>query len=124
MIRKVLPCTRVPHTGQCRDGVEVLAVKVTLPSGCLTFFCVYRGSQVESDFSKLLSVANDEPTFIGSEFNAHHEGWGSRGRDCSGRHFALLNTGVPTHVAGGVLDLSSVSRPLDVGQLGPHTYTS
>ncbi|XP_050699365.1 uncharacterized protein LOC126986910 [Eriocheir sinensis] len=52
--------------------------------------------------------------------------WGSRGRNRAGGHLAaaledvpgvgLLNTGVPTHEAGGVLDLSLVSRPLTVGK--------
>ncbi|XP_050691579.1 uncharacterized protein LOC126983125 [Eriocheir sinensis] len=133
LVRDVLPCSRVHRPVLCGAGVEVLAVKVTLPSACVAFYCVYSGPRAEPDFTELLSLANDEPTFIGGDFNAHHERWGSGGRNRAGRHLAsaledvpgvaLLNTGVPTHMAGGVLDLSFVSQPLAVGAtwtLHPH----
>ncbi|XP_050691123.1 uncharacterized protein LOC126982884 [Eriocheir sinensis] len=91
----------------------------------MTFYCLYSSPHSNPDFAEVLSLAADEPTFLGGDFNAHHERWGSVRRDRAGRHLAsvladvpgvaLLNPGEPTHVAGGVLDLSFVSRPLDAG---------
>lgn len=50
------PSPRVSRPVLCGDGVEVLVVEVTLP------FSV--GPTADTDFAEVLSLANDEPTFI------------------------------------------------------------
>ena len=124
LVRDTIPCSRVPRPVRCGEGVEVLAVRVTLPNTAVDFYSIYSGQAAEPDFTELLSVASQEPTFIGGDFNAHHELWGSHRRNRAGRllaatledtpRVALLNTGEPTHVAGGILDLSLVTSPLAV----------
>ena len=61
-------------------------------------------------------------TFIGGDFNAHHEALWSKTRNRSGHHIAeamanvpeakLLNSGEAVHNAGGILDLSFVSQTI------------
>lgn len=46
----------------------------------LTFCCLYSGPNAEPDLYELFAFASEEPTFIGGDFNAHHEMWGIRGR--------------------------------------------
>lgn len=43
----------------------------------LTVYCVYRGGQRYLDVYELLNHATIEHTFVGGDFNAHHEKWGS-----------------------------------------------
>lgn len=106
---------------------------VELPLMPLMFYCIYSGQNADLDLSEPTALTSEEPTLIGGDFNVHHEMWGSTRRNHLGRHLAanlaeapgvsLLNTGELTHTAGGVLDLSSMSRMLNVDTawaLHPH----
>jgi len=125
LVKDSIPCSRVLHPADCGEDVEVLVVTIILPRMPLTFCCLYSGQNAEPDLYELFALASEEPSFIGGDFNAHHEMWGSKRRNRAGRHLSaiveeaervkLLNAGVPTHVAGRVLDLSFVTNPLEVG---------
>lgn len=122
LVKDLLPCKRVDRPVSCGEGVEVMAVTLSLPRTDITLYNVYRSRQVELEFLELLATAAGAPVFVGGDFNAYHERWGDHRRNPAGRHIvdaldevpgvALLNTGEATHVAGGALDLSFTSRPL------------
>ncbi|KAK3860254.1 hypothetical protein Pcinc_033684 [Petrolisthes cinctipes] len=98
-------------------------VILQLAHSTLTVYNIYNNSSGHLDISELLPLAATETTLIAGDFNCHHQ----RLHSCSptnrdGRHLAgvlestsgvtLLNTGEPTHVRGGRLDLTFVSSTL------------
>ena len=99
-----------------------MAVELTLPNLQLKVYNVYRKRAQVLDMNELASLASEHPCLIGGDFNAHHPTLNSTRTDAAGRHIhytleghptvALLNTGVPTHIRGGRLDLTFTSTVL------------
>lgn len=61
------------HSVLCGNRVEVLVVEVALPNVSIGFYCLHSGAGARLDMTELLSLAGDEPSFIGGDFNTHHE---------------------------------------------------
>lgn len=84
--------------------------------------CYHPGNQLEAD--ELLTLCATTSIFIGGDFNTHHQVLGSTSNNSTGHHLAesmqsvpeatLLNTGEPTYIAGGILDLSFTSPHLSL----------
>lgn len=104
----------------CGDSLEVLAVTITIGQTRLQVYSVYSGPTADPAFDELLALAREEPVLIGGHIKGHHESWGSTRRNRTGRFIAnplaetpgimCLNTGEPTHLEGGLLDLTLVSE--------------
>ncbi|KAK3883968.1 hypothetical protein Pcinc_011731 [Petrolisthes cinctipes] len=89
----------------------------------LTVYNIYNNSSGHLDVSELLPLAATETALIGGDFNCHHRDLHSSApNNRDGRHLvgvlestsggSLLNTGEPTHICGGRLDLTFVSSTL------------
>ena len=100
----------------------MLGVTVHLEKETAQIYNIYhRPTEIE----ELLELCTSTNVFIGGDFNAHHTILGSARHNRSGQLLAeamqntpeatLLNTGEPTHIAGGVLDLSFASPHLCQG---------
>ncbi|MPC31678.1 hypothetical protein E2C01_024974 [Portunus trituberculatus] len=122
LVKNTIPSKKIPRPSSCGEGVEVLAVSVQLRETHLQIYNIYSSPDCATlDASEVLSLCATSPTFLGGDFNAHHEAIGStKPRNQNGHHIAkvmtnvpeaaLLNTGEATHMAGGVLDLFFTSK--------------
>ncbi|KAK3850142.1 hypothetical protein Pcinc_043131 [Petrolisthes cinctipes] len=123
LIKEHIRFTPIASPVHCGGGVEVQGIILQLAHSTLTVYNIYNNSSGHLDISELLPLAATETTLIAGDFNCHHQ----RLHSCSptnrdGRHLAgvlestsgvtLLNTGKPTHVRGGRLDLTFVSSTL------------
>ncbi|XP_050704464.1 uncharacterized protein LOC126989887 [Eriocheir sinensis] len=110
LVRSAIPHRRITAPVHCGDGVETLAVELQLGALSLTVYNIYRSQRHQLEAGELLGLAAHS---IRLPTNA------------AGRHLAvlledsphvrLLNTGEATHVLGGRLDLTFVSRDLTPG---------
>ncbi|KAG0724392.1 hypothetical protein GWK47_040645 [Chionoecetes opilio] len=103
----------------------------------LTVYNLYRSQRHQLEAGELLTMASHTSLLVAGDFNAHHPILQSvSATNRTGRHLAvlleevphihLLNTGEPTHVRRGRLDLTLVSGDLAAGascQVHP-THTS
>ena len=127
IVRNVLPHRRLPRPIHCGDGVEVIAVELSLPNMSLAVYNIYRSPShglARLELEELLTLARTDHLLVAGDFNAHHPSLHSP-RDKmneTGRHVAfileevpeikILNNGDPTHRDGGRLDLTFVSEVL------------
>ena len=122
-VKHHIPSKQIQNTLHCGEGVEVLAVSLTLQNTHLDIYNIYnKPAGTEMDISELLAQCTSESIFIGGDFNAHHNTLGSNKNNRNGHHITetldnipeavLLNDKEPTHIAGGVLDLSFLSSNL------------
>ncbi|KAG0726314.1 hypothetical protein GWK47_036866 [Chionoecetes opilio] len=123
VVRSALPHRRIEDPVHCGEGVEVMAVQLELPALPLTVHNVYSSWRRQLEADELLSLATHISVLVGGDFNAHHPMLQSVSpTNRAGRHLAavleevpeivLLNTGEPTHVRGGRLDLTLISSDL------------
>ena len=123
LVRNTIPCTRVTDPAFCGEGVDVMAVTLTLRNTPLNVYNIYNPTRGHLHMEELLAQAALTPTYIGGDFNCHHPILDSpSASNTDGRHLArmlseapdvrLLNNGEATHLQGGVLDLSLISAPL------------
>lgn len=122
LVRNTIPHHRIVDPIPCGVGVEVMAVELTLPNLHLTVYNIYRKSDQVLDASELLAMVCNQPCLVGGDFNAHHPVLNSTKTDPAGTHLnqlledlpavSLLNTGEPTHIRGGRLDLTFTSDAL------------
>lgn len=125
LIRDNILSKIVPHPIHCGEGVEVLAVKIYLDDCSLYIYNIYRkpDNTTELCLGELFAEASREIILIGGDFNANHPDFNPRQRaDAAGTHLAstldgapelsLLNSTEPTHIHGGVLDLTFVTTDL------------
>ena len=124
LVKATIPCSRVDNPLSCGEGVEVLAVEIQLAQGPLRLYNVYsRPACGNLDMSEVCASAEQDLVIIGGDFNAHHPIIApTRRSDAAGRHIAsvlescpeiaLLNDPEPTHVRGGVLDLTFATATL------------
>ena len=118
LVKEAIPCSLIANPPHCGDGVESLAVEIQLPGGSIKIYNIYSKPLCESlDLNQVCATAAQDRVIIGGDFNAHMAMLNPRKRpNAAGIHIAevletfpeiaLLNTKEPTHVKGGVLDLT------------------
>lgn len=136
LVRDCIPCTQIANPIDCGEGVEVVAVIIKLQHIELTVYNIYNNPASENfDISEVLALCATTHTFIGGDFNAHHRNFGSRQQNRNGHHIVevmanlpevkLLNSKEPTHIAGGILDLTFISDTLlQEAKWGLHPHLS
>ena len=124
LVKATIPCFRIENPIHCGDNVEVLAVEIHLAGGRLKLYNIYSRPDSRSlDISEVCASAAHDRVIIGGDFNAHHPAFSvSRKFNPAGYNvaavleacpeIALLNTKEPTHVGGGVLDLTFATATL------------
>ncbi|XP_045105292.1 uncharacterized protein LOC123500718 [Portunus trituberculatus] len=127
LVKTSIESKLIEHPIHCGEGVEVIGVTVKLKGREITVYNLYSAPHNPGlDVSELLALCTTTPTIIGGDLNAHHEILGSRSRNNRrGHHLAavmqnvpeacIMNTYEPTHIDGGVLDLTWVSHHLHTG---------
>ncbi|KAG7160423.1 RNA-directed DNA polymerase from mobile element jockey-like 33, partial [Homarus americanus] len=107
----------------CGDGVEAQAVRIHLANGSLVVYNIYKPPTKRLEAGELLTQATQELVLIAGDFNAHHPTINSTPRmNLDGHHLVelltdvpeitLINTGEPTHILRGTLDLTFISTEL------------
>ncbi|MPC49109.1 hypothetical protein E2C01_042903 [Portunus trituberculatus] len=123
LVNSRIPSTLVPDPAFCGEGVEFMAVTLTLQNISLHVYNIYKSRDCRLNLEEVFEQASITPTFIGGDFNCHHPILHSpQTPNRDGRHLAtailqapgvqLLNSEEPTHKHGGVLDLSFISTTL------------
>ncbi|MPC84007.1 hypothetical protein E2C01_078732 [Portunus trituberculatus] len=123
LVRDCIPCTQIANPIECGNGVEVVAVTIKLRHLDLTVYNIYNNpASADFDISEVLALCATTHTYVGGDFNAHHKTLGSKHQNRSGHHIVdvmanlpevtLLHSKEPTHIAGGILDLTFVSETL------------
>ena len=138
LVKATIPCSAIADAPHCGEETESLAVEIQLAGGPLKLYNVYSRPGCSSlDISQVCASAVQDRVVIGGDFNAHHPILAPcRGPDAAGHHIAnvletfpeiaLLNNQEPTHVGGGVLDLTLVTATLvdRIGWCVDETVTS
>ncbi|XP_068229757.1 uncharacterized protein [Palaemon carinicauda] len=126
LVRTTIPTTRLHNPIPCGNNVETLEVTVTLLNQKLDIHNIYRKMNREESgelqLTQLFALAEGTPSLICGDFNAHHPISSPSTTNPSGEHIAfalgefegvsLLNTGHPTHIRGGRLDLTSATTAI------------
>lgn len=126
IVRSSIPHHRITDPVSCGEGVDVVAVQLQLPRLEVAIYNIYSGPGRQLEAGEVLSLATHVNILVAGDFNAHHPILQSVSRpNPAGRHLAavledlpevvLLNNGEATHVRGGRLDLTLVSRALATG---------
>ncbi|KAG7162995.1 RNA-directed DNA polymerase from mobile element jockey-like 46, partial [Homarus americanus] len=108
LVRATIPSPEVEPV-HCGDGVEAQAVRIHLANDSLVVYKIYKPPPKRLE--------------AGGDFNAHHPTINSTTRmNQDGHHLVelltdvpeitLINTGEPTHILGGTLDLTFISTEL------------
>ncbi|KAG7157175.1 RNA-directed DNA polymerase from mobile element jockey-like 4, partial [Homarus americanus] len=122
LVRATIPSSEVEPV-HCGDGVEAQAVRIHLVNDSLVVYNIYKPPTKRLEAGELLTQATQELVLIAGDFNAHHPTINSTTRmNLDGRHLVelltdvpeitLINTGEPTHILGGTLDLTFISTEL------------
>ncbi|XP_068225524.1 uncharacterized protein [Palaemon carinicauda] len=110
----------------CHDA-NTLSIQITLLNTTLTIHNIYRPPASVLDANLLFAAAETQDTIISGDFNAHHPFLKSPSlTNSTGDHLHSLleefpgvkllnNVDIPTHIAGGRLDLTFVSQNLRHG---------
>ena len=127
LVKSSIPVKKITNQISCGDNVEVLALKITLQNTSLEIYNIYRkithGSQGDLDLTQLFAHASSTSTLITGDFNAHHPLLSSvSNSNEAGEHIAqvlddfqdisILNNGQATHIRGGRLDLTFISKAI------------
>ncbi|KAG7169433.1 RNA-directed DNA polymerase from mobile element jockey-like 6, partial [Homarus americanus] len=122
LVRATIPSSEVEPV-HCGDGVEAQAIRIHLANDSLVVYNIYKPPTKRLEAGDLLTQATQELVLIAGDFNAHHPTINSTTRmNLDGRHLvelltdvpeiSLINTGEPTHILGGTLDLTFISTEL------------
>ncbi|KAG7158000.1 RNA-directed DNA polymerase from mobile element jockey-like 2 [Homarus americanus] len=122
LVRATIPSSEVEPV-HCGDGVEAQAIRIHLANDSLVVYNIYKPPTKRLEAGELLTQATQELVLIAGDFNAHHPTINSTTRmNLDGRHLVelltdvpeitLINTGEPTHILGGTLDLTFISTEL------------
>ncbi|KAG7175249.1 RNA-directed DNA polymerase from mobile element jockey-like 14, partial [Homarus americanus] len=127
LVRATIPSSEVEPV-HCGDGVEAQAIRIHLANDSLVVYNIYKPPTKRLKAGELLTQATQELVLIAGDFNVHHPTINSTTRmNLDGRHLVelltdvpeitLINTGEPTHILGGTLDLTFISTEfVPVGQ--------
>ena len=89
LVRNTIPCRLVEDPAFCGDGVDVLAVTLTLQNTPLDVYNIYNPERGILNLEQVLAHAAITPTFIGGDLNCHHPILNSRSTtNADGRHLA------------------------------------
>ena len=89
LVHSRIPSTLVLDPASCGEGVEVMAVSLTLQNTSLQVYNVYKSSNSQLNLEEVFEQAVMTPTFIGGDFNCHHPILHSpRTTNRDGRHLA------------------------------------
>ncbi|KAG7157184.1 putative Endonuclease-reverse transcriptase-containing protein 4 [Homarus americanus] len=122
LVRATIPSSEVEPV-HCGDGVEAQAVLIHLANDSLVVYNIYKPPPKRLEAGELLTQAIQELVLIVGDFNAHHPTINSTTTmNKDGHHLielltdvpeiTLINTGEPTYILGGTLDLTFISTEL------------
>lgn len=123
LVRDDIPASRLSTRVNCGEEVETLGVNITLRDTSLLTVNLYRPAASSLELDEVFTDASERLLLIGGDFNAHHPVLSSTSpRNAAGVAVAdalaaspgmqLLNSSTPTHVRGGILDLTFISKVL------------
>ena len=126
LVKSILPVGQWDEIPDCGEGVEVLGVRLLLPHSSLLIVNLYRPAASVLELGEIFSAGASTHMLLGGDFNAHHPVLGSTAAaNAAGNTIAatmeeyggllLLNDDTPTHIRGGVLDLTFVSPSIHSG---------
>ncbi|XP_068225280.1 uncharacterized protein [Palaemon carinicauda] len=122
LIKNTIPSQRITDI-DCHEA-ETLSVQITLLNTTLTIHNIYKSPTRDIDATPLFADAETQSTVFSGDFNGHHPFLKSTSpTNTTGEHlYSLLgdfpgvkllnNVDMPTHIAGGRLDLTFVSQDL------------
>ncbi|XP_068222228.1 uncharacterized protein [Palaemon carinicauda] len=125
LVKNTIPSKRIEDIN-CHDA-NTLSIQITLLNTTLTIHNIYRPPASVLDANLLFAAAETQDTIISGDFNAHHPFLKSPSlTNATGDHLHSLledfpgvkllnNVDIPTHIAGGRLDLTFVSHNLTYG---------
>ncbi|KAG7157442.1 RNA-directed DNA polymerase from mobile element jockey-like 25 [Homarus americanus] len=122
LVRATIPSSEVKPV-HCGDGVEAQAVRIHLANDSLVVYNIYKPPPKRLEAGELLTQATQELVIIAGDFNAHHPTINpTTTMNYDDHHLmelltdvpeiTLINTGEPTHILGGTLDLTFISTEL------------
>ncbi|KAG7169518.1 putative RNA-directed DNA polymerase from mobile element jockey-like 55, partial [Homarus americanus] len=122
LVRATIPSLEVEPV-HCGDGVEAQTVRIYLANDSLVVYNIYKPPPKRLEAGELLTQATQELVLIAGDFNAHHPTINpTTSMNQDGHHLVelltdvpeitLINTGEPTHILGGTLDLTFISTEL------------
>ena len=125
VVKSSIPHSRIRKPINCGRDVEVVAVKIKLPTTELCLYNIYRKAPRVLQAERLFAHLSTQQGIAAGDFNAHHPLLNSTaGTNATGSHLAhlledfptvtLLNNGEPTHTRGGRLDLSFTSEAIGI----------
>ena len=135
LARRWLDCQEEEHPLFCGERVDVQAIRVRLPERQIYLYNIYRPAAAELVIDEVFGLAAAEMVLIAGDFNAHHPWLNSTSPtndaghslhaayEDSGQARLLNDTGCPTHIQGGRLDLafsSNLLNPTPTWSLHPH----
>ena len=123
LVRSGIPAEQWEDAPERGEGVKVLGVRVQLLTTVLKIVNLCRPAAANLELGEMLTEGASNNLLLGGDFNAHHPALGSNSTtNAAGRAVALaldthnevylLNSSEPTHIRGGVLDLTFVSANL------------
>lgn len=126
LVKNILPHHRVADPVDCGEDMEVMTVHFEIGDFLFGVYNVYRESKRQLEANGLLSLACHSNVVLAGDFNAHQPLLQSVSpTNPADSHLAtvleevpdvvLLNSGKPTHVRGGRLDLTMMSQVLAHG---------
>ncbi|KAG7175913.1 RNA-directed DNA polymerase from mobile element jockey-like 47 [Homarus americanus] len=122
LVRATIPSSEVEPVNY-GDGVVAQAVLIHLANDSLVVYNIYKPPTKRLEAGELLTQATQELVLIAGDFNVHHSTINPTTRmNLDGRHLVellthvpeitLINTGEPTRILGGTLDLTFISTEL------------
>ncbi|XP_068225474.1 uncharacterized protein [Palaemon carinicauda] len=125
LVKNTIPSKRIADIN-CHDA-NTLSIQITIINTTLTTHNIYRPPASILYANLLFAAAETQDTIISGDFNAHHPFLKSPSlTNSTGDHLHSLleevprvkllnNVDIPTHIAGGRLDLTFVSQNLRYG---------
>ncbi|XP_068225651.1 uncharacterized protein [Palaemon carinicauda] len=122
LIKNTIPSKRINDI-DCHDA-ESLSIQITLSNTSLAIHNIYKSPTKVIDANLFFATAETRDTLFAGDFNAHHPFLQSTSpTNITGNHLHSLledfpgvkllnNVDIPTHIAGGRLDLTFVSSNL------------
>ena len=116
LIKKSIPSEKIINPIYCGEEVETLATKIHLQNQTFTLYNIYKSPRHTLDLTEVFEMGVHENILIAGDFNAHHPILNSiTDTNWDGHHINTLldeipemylaNSGEPTHIRGGRLDL-------------------
>ncbi|XP_076064443.1 uncharacterized protein LOC143038789 [Oratosquilla oratoria] len=123
LVKNKTPSVQIKDYLECGEATEVLVVQIQLAGVTLQCYNLYSRPTEKIDLSQLFGNCDSHNIVFGGDINAHHPILSSPSTtNANGHHVAhllsefqdvcLLNSGAPTHIRGGRLDLTFLPAKL------------